>query len=191
MPFATILESQRIGSAGPKRLGGKVRKTRRHFHVARQVGHAAGVDHANDEAFLGAGEARQISLGADHREGAPVDLGTFPHVFVCGAHGRCVPKTRMKSALLEQGASRSTIVVDAGPADGLMARSPVEHNLIGAFVAHQREIGGGGMWRSLWHTPPRARTCPEAGWPKPRQFDWHRRECRSILASSLPCPHMC
>ena len=97
------------GSTGPKRLCGKVRKTRRHLHVTRQVGHAAGVDHAHDEAFLGAGEARQISLRADHREGAPVDLGTFPHVFVCGGHGRCVPKTRMKSALLEQGASRWTI----------------------------------------------------------------------------------
>ncbi len=60
-----------------------------------------------------------------------------------------VPKTRMRSVPSEMRASSLDDGVDAGADDGLIARGPAEHNLIGAFIAHERQIGRRGMGAAL------------------------------------------
>ena len=62
-----------------RRFGG-FGEIRRQIDVLRQVGHAAGMDHAHDDALRRAGKARQVGFRADDRERAAIDLGALADV---------------------------------------------------------------------------------------------------------------
>ena len=51
MPFATILASHRIGAPRLQRRFRSFGEIRRQIDILRQVGHAAGMDHADDDAL--------------------------------------------------------------------------------------------------------------------------------------------
>ena len=52
-PLATILESQRIGAPAFSAWRARVGEARRHDDVARDLGHAAGMDDAHRDRLLG------------------------------------------------------------------------------------------------------------------------------------------
>ena len=59
--------------AGEQRRARGVGEAGRDAHVAHNIDHAAGVDDADRDARLGGGQAGQVCLGADGREGLGVD----------------------------------------------------------------------------------------------------------------------
>ena len=89
MPFATILESQKIGLPREERAARRGDEAGAEHEVAGDLDHAAGMDDAHGDAGLVRREARKVGFAADDGEGAPIDLGAVAGVIVFGAHGRC------------------------------------------------------------------------------------------------------
>ena len=89
MPFATILELQKIGFPTEERAARGGNEARAEHEVAGDLDHAAGMDDAHSDARLVFGEAGKVRFAADDGEGAPIDLGAIAGVIVFGAHGHC------------------------------------------------------------------------------------------------------
>ena len=84
MPFATILESQRIGLAGEQRAARGGHEAGREDEVVGDLDHAAGMNDAHGDARLVGCEARKVRLCADDGEGAAIDLGPVAGIVVFG-----------------------------------------------------------------------------------------------------------
>ena len=119
--------SHRIGAPAFRAASPACGEVVRGLHVARQVGHAAGVDHPHHDPLGGALEAREVGLGPDHREGAGVDRPTVAQVVEAGTHdgrgpggcsGKIWAREWAESALLTRSSAASKGRRIAGNASG-------------------------------------------------------------------------
>src|SRR3954452_21886972 len=82
------------------------------------------VDHADHDPFGRAAEPGEVGLGADHREGAPVNVGAVADVVVSIAHGAPSPKASLSSQGTCAADSRRRIASSGSGAEPASSAAP-------------------------------------------------------------------